>query len=212
MARGQKQKADEQMSRVNNMGDAFMGSAGEQQQELNSQRQTLSSGAAKQMGSTGMNMGEYEGFDPETLAAITGSTMSATAAPFAAAEGQINRNAAISGNQAGVAGGQTELALQKGIAGGDAARQVQMANAGMKVQNATFAADQRQKGLDMLNDVYKTNAGIRGGNVQAGVDLMGQGVGSVNARGMDQGWTGGFKNVAEGLGSIFQPVKVPGQK
>jgi hypothetical protein len=76
---------------------------------------------------------------------------------FGSAAGQINRQAARTGNNAGTAGQLDTLAQQKGIAGGEAA-------GGVQIQNANYANQQRMSGLNLLNSLYGTNVGAQTAN------------------------------------------------
>src|ERR1700677_3410027 len=96
------------------------------------------------------NLVNSKGYDPATLAAITNASMGANNAAFSGAAGQINRQAARSGNEGGTAGQQDTLAMNKGIAGGQAAGDVQIAN-------ANFQNQQKMAGLNMLGSMYGTN-------------------------------------------------------
>lgn len=71
-------------------------------------------------------------------------------AAFGDAAGQINRNAALTKNPAGVTEGLDTLAMNKGLAGGQEAGNIQ-------IQNADFANQQRLSGLNLLNSLYGTN-------------------------------------------------------
>lgn len=108
-----------------------------------------------------------QGYDPTTLAAITNAGMGGVNAAFGGAAGQINRQAARTGNTAGVAGNLDTLAQNKGIAGGQEA-------GGIQEQNANFANQQRMAGLNLLNSLYGTNLsaqtaneGIQTGDINA---------------------------------------------
>lgn len=130
-----------------------------------------------------------QGFDPSTLSAITNAGMGGVNAAFGDASGQINRNAARSGNTAGVAGQQDTLAQKKGIAGGQEAGDIQ-------IQNANFANSQRMAGLNMLNSLYGTN-------VNAGLGQQQNQTANINAQaGASTDWTKGFKDVMTGVGAI----------
>jgi hypothetical protein len=97
------------------------------------------------------------GYDPATLGAITNAGMGGVNAAFGDAAGQVNRNAARSGNAAGVGGNLDTLARDKGIAGGQEAGDIQ-------IQNAQFQNQQRMAGLNLLNSLYATNVGAQTGN------------------------------------------------
>jgi hypothetical protein len=104
-----------------------------------------------------------QGFDPNTLSSITNAGMGGVNAAFGGAAGQINRQAARTGNTAGTAGQLDTLAQNKGIAGGQEAGNIQ-------IQNADFANQQRMSGLNLLNSLYGTNIGAQTANegVQTG--------------------------------------------
>ena len=77
-----------------------------------------------------------KGYDPATLAAITNAGMGGVNAAFGSAGADINLTTARTGNQANTAGAQDALAMNKGVAGGQEAGQIQ-------IQNADFQNQQR---------------------------------------------------------------------
>lgn len=93
-----------------------------------------------------------KGYDPATLGAITNAGMGATNAAFNNAQSQVARNTARTKNQASDAGQQDVLARERGIAGGQEAGNIQMAN-------ADFANQQRTQGLNLLQGMYGINTG-----------------------------------------------------
>jgi hypothetical protein len=93
-----------------------------------------------------------QGYDPATLGAITNAGMGATNAAFNNAGSQIARNTARTKNQASDAAQQDVLAQQRGIAGGQEAGQIQMANQAFKTQ-------QQQQGLNLMSGMYGANLG-----------------------------------------------------
>lgn len=124
-----------------------------------------------------------KGHDPATLGAITNAGMGGVNAAFGSAAGQVNRNAAKTGNSAGKAGQLDTLAQDKGIAGGQEAGDIQ-------IQNANFANQQRTQGLNMLNSLYGTNVGSQSANLNSQIVAS-------------PGWTSAFHDVTSGIGSLI---------
>src|SRR5271168_3911024 len=133
-----------------------------------------------------------QGFDPTTLSAITNGGIGAVNAAFGGAAGQINRQAARTGNTAGTAGQLDTLAQNKGIAGGQEAGNIE-------VGNAQFANQQRLQGLNLLGSLYGTNVGAQTANegVQTG-DINAQ---TAAGPGWMQNRTGILGAVQQGVGS-----------
>ena len=128
-----------------------------------------------------------QGYDPTTLAAITNAGMGGVNAAFGGAAGQINRQAARTGNTAGVAGNLDTLAQNKGIAGGQEA-------GGIQEQNANFANQQRMAGLNLLGSLYGTNVGAQTAN--EGVQT-----GDINAQtSASPGWVQNLTGILGALG------------
>ena len=127
-----------------------------------------------------------QGYDPATLGAITNAGMGGVNSAFGSAAGQVNRNAARSGNEAGTAGQLDTLAQQKGNAGGQEAGNIQ-------IQNANFQNQQRMAGLNVLNSLYGTNT-----NAQLG--QQGNQTSNINAQTTaSPGW-------AQTLGGVLSAV------
>jgi hypothetical protein len=108
-----------------------------------------------------------QGYDPTTLSAITNAGMGGVNAAFGGAAGQVNRQAARTGNTAGTAGQLDTLAQNKGIAGGQEAGNIE-------IGNAQFANQQRMQGLNLLGSLYgmntsaqTANEGIQTGDINA---------------------------------------------
>jgi hypothetical protein len=104
-----------------------------------------------------------KGYDPATLSAINNASIGGVNSAFGDATGQIKRNAAVTGNNAGVGANLDAAAMDKGIAGGEAA-------GGVQIQNANFQNQQRMSGLNLLNSMYGQNVNAQTGNegVQTG--------------------------------------------
>jgi hypothetical protein len=175
--RGQKQAADAQRTASNAKGDQFLSNATGELGTLTDQASTLMNG--------GLDLSQMKGFDPSTMASITGNTMGAAVSPFNSAQGQIKRNAALRGNSAGIGEDLTALAGAKSRATAPAAQSTQLANTDFKMQNYN-------KGLDLTSGLYGTN-------VNAGEGFYGMAPGLLNARAAGGGWSQGFKDV---LGSV----------
>lgn len=188
MARGQKQQADTQLGLQNQQAAQYASNASQELGPLNDTANQL-------IKSKGVDLNGISGFDPATMAAMTGSTMGAVNSPFAGAEAGIKRDAAIKGNDAGVGGGLTQLALDKGIAGGQAAQGLKLSDTAFKLNNADIAAQERNKGLDILQQLYGTNT-------QASTNLQGNAPGLLQGRAAGGGWAQGFGSVLGGIGSI----------
>lgn len=134
-----------------------------------------------------------KGYDPATLSAITSAGMGATTAPFNAAEGQIQREAARTQNPAGTAGSLDALAMDQGIAGGKTAE-------GIQIDNANFQNQQRMAGLNLLNSIYNTN-------VQGQQGMATAQTGNINAQtNASPGWAQTFGQVLNGVGGVFKPA------
>lgn len=150
-------------------------------QQANSEFGPLSSQASNLINSTG--------YDPATLGAITNAGMGATEAPFNSASGQINRQAAKSGDTASTAGSQDQLALQKGVASGQEAGNIE-------TQNANFANNQRLTGLNLLNSLY-------GQNVAAQMGQQASQTSNINAQtAASPGWAQTLGGVLSGVGGL----------
>lgn len=119
--------------------------------------------------------------------------MGAVNAEFGDAENQLNRSVARTGNPAGIGGQLDALARSKGVAGGKAAGDVQIANANERDKL-------RAQGLDLMNSMYGTNVG-------ASNQLYGLGPSTLQARAAGPGWSQGFKDV---LSSVNPAGKVGG--
>jgi hypothetical protein len=114
-------------------------------------------GAYGPLNSQAQQLISSKGYDPATLAAITNAGMGGVNAAFGGASSQIARQGAKSGNTAGVAANQDTLAQEKGIAGGEEAGNIQIAN-------QAFGNQQRMAGLNLLNSLYGTNVSAQTGN------------------------------------------------
>lgn len=173
MARGQAQAADTQIG-INRKAAGTAGeNAGKDYGALNEQAQGL-------INSTG--------YDPATLGAITNAGMGGVNAAFGDAENQLNRSVATSRNPAGTGAQLDALARSKGIAGGEEAGKIQIANAGERERK-------RSMGLDLLNSMYGTETGKQ-------VSLSGQVPGLLSGRAAGGGWAQGFHDVLTGIGSL----------
>jgi hypothetical protein len=116
--------------------------------------------ATGELGTLGTQAGSLinsQGHDPQTLSAITNAGIGGVNAAFGGAAGQINRQAGRTGATAGTAGQLDTLAMNKGIAGGQEAGNIEM-------ENAQFANNQRMAGLNLLNSLYGTNVNAQIGN------------------------------------------------
>ena len=135
-----------------------------------------------------------QGFDPNTLSSITNAGMGGVNAAFGGAAGQINRQAARTGNTAGTAGQLDTLAQNKGIAGGQEAGNIQ-------IQNADFANQQRMSGLNLLNSLYGTNIGAQTAN--EGVQT-----GDINAQtAAGPGWVQNLTGILSAVNGVAAPRK-----
>lgn len=132
-----------------------------------------------------MSLVNSPGFDPATLSAITNAGMGGVNAAFGDAGNQLQRSAATAGNPAGIGGQLDALARSKGIAGGQEAGNIQIAN---QQEKDTL----RKQGLDLLNSLYGTNVG-------AETSLYGLGPGTLQARAAGPGWAQGFSDVLGGI-------------
>lgn len=175
MARGQAKASDQQRSITNTAAAGYGSTAAGELGPL--------SAGAKDLTSS-------EGFDPATLSAITNAGMGGVNAAFGSAKGDIQRNAGIRGNSANVGGDLDTLAMDKGIAGGKEAGDIQ-------IQNAQFKAAQRAKGLDILNSLYGTNVG-------ASTSLYGQAPDLLKARAANPSLAQDFGAVLGGIGGLFK--------
>lgn len=138
-----------------------------------------------------------KGYDPATLAAITNAGMGGVNAAFGSAGADINRTTARTGNQANTAGAQDALAMNKGVAGGQEAGQIQ-------IQNADFQNQQRMAGLNLLNSLYNTN-------VQGQQGMTTAQTGDINAQtNASPGWVQSLTGVLNGVGGLINPVTIPG--
>lgn len=180
MARGQAGQADDQRGLTNNLGYGLSASATSELPQLQTQATSL------------MNS---QGYDPTTLSAITNAGMGGVNAAFGDAGSQIKRNAAVTGNTAGVTEGLDNLAMKKGIAGGQEAGNIQLANADFKNQ-------QRTQGIDLLNSLYGTN-------LNAANSLYNQGTGDLSTRAAGGGWAQGLQSVLTGVGSLLPKPAPP---
>jgi hypothetical protein len=121
--------------------------------EAQAAQKTAGNNAATSFGPLNAGANELvnsQGFDPTTLAAITNAGMGGVNANFGSAAGQVQRTAARSKNPAAVAENLDTLAQDKGIAGGQEAGNIQIANEQFKNQ-------QRTQGLNLLNSMYGTS-------------------------------------------------------
>jgi len=134
-----------------------------------------------------------QGYAPADLAAITNAGMGGVNAAFGTASDQVARTAARSGNPASVGAEQDALARSKGIAGGQEAGNIQIANAQEK-------DTQRQQGLNLLNSLYGTQVGAQ-------TNLLGLGPGTLNARAAGQSGAQDFASIMKGISSV---AAVPG--
>jgi hypothetical protein len=174
MSRAATSEAKNQLNTTNKV-------AGQNQANAQSSFNTLQPAANSLVNSTG--------YDPATLGAITNASMGASNAAFGTAADQIQRNAAQTHNPAGVAGQLDALAQQKGIAGGTAAGNVQIANAQEK-------DTQRQQGLSLLNSLYGTSLG----NSTA---MYGQAAPVINAQtNASPGWAQTTGQLLTAIGSV----------
>lgn len=159
MAKGQSQKADTQLGLTNNVAATYGKNAAGMLPGLTSQANSLINNT---------------GYDPATLSAITNAGMGGVNAAFGDASGEIKRNAAITKNPASTAASFDALARSKGIAGGQEAGNVQIANAAERDRLRT-------QGLDLLNSLYGTNVG-------ASNQAYGFGPATLNARAAGGSW------------------------
>lgn len=173
MARGQAQAAGNQLNKTNTAAAGYGANA---------------SGLFGTLSDTGRSLVNSTGFDPATLSAITNAGMGGVNASFGDAENQLKRSVAGSGNPAGIGGQLDALARSKGIAGGEEAGNIQIANAAERDKL-------RQQGLDLMNSLYGTNVG-------ASTQLYGMGPSTLQARAAGGGWSQGFKDVLQGVGGL----------
>src|ERR1700676_151259 len=139
-----------------------------------------------------------QGYDPQTLSAITNAGMGGVNAAFGGASGQINRQAARTGATAGTAGQLDTLAMNKGIAGGQEAGNIETGN-------AAFANQQRMSGLNLLSSLYGMNTGAQTANegIQTG-DINAQ---TQAGRGWMQNLTGLLGAASQGAGAAVGAAK-----
>lgn len=109
------------------------------------------------------NLVNSQGYDPNTLAAITNAGIGGVNSAFGSAAGQVNRNAARTKNTAGVGGQLDALAMDKGRAGGAEAGDI-------AIQNANFKNQQRTQGLNLLNSEYGVSSGQQAPLISAQTD------------------------------------------
>lgn len=134
-----------------------------------------------------------KGYDPSTLSAITNAGMGSVNSAFGSAGGDIKRTAARTGNTAGVAGQLDTLAQNKGIAGGQEAGNINIAN-------ADFANQQRMAGLNLMNSLY-------GQNVNAQLGQQGNQTQNINAQtAASPGWAQTLNQVLSGVGGVVKAV------
>jgi hypothetical protein len=177
MARGQKQAADTQLATTDSAGSKALSNATGELGTLTDQASTLMNG--------GLDLSSLKGYDPATMASITGNTMGAAVAPFNSAAGQINRNAAIRGNSAGTGEDLTALAAAKSRATSPAAQSTQLANTDFKTNNYLT-------GLNLENSLLGNQTG-------AATSFYGMGPSTLQSRAAGGGWAQGFGDV---LGSV----------
>lgn len=125
------------------------------------------------------------GYDPTTLSAITNAGIGGVNSAFGSAGGQINRNAAIRKNPAGTAGQLDELAMNKGVAGGQEAGDI-------RIQNADFQNKQKMAGINLLSSLYGANQGQEVPAINAGTAA-------------NTNWTQGLNNVLSGVSGFVKP-------
>lgn len=151
---------------------------------------TTSGNAASEFGPLSAQAGKLinsPGYDPTTLAAITNAGMGGVNSAFGDASGKIQRNAAMNKNEAGTAGQLDALAMQKGVAGGREAGDIQM-------QNAGFQNQQRMAGVNLLNSMYGTNTGAVTPAINAETSAS-------------PGWAQTATGLMSGVGGMFAPRK-----
>lgn len=176
MARGQAGKADTQLGITNTAAKGYAGTAAGELGPLTAGAETLVNSS---------------GYDPATLGAITNAGIGGVNAAYGDAGGQIRRTAAASKNPADINSSLDALALNKGIAGGQEAGNIQMGN-------AAFKARQNLEGLNLMSSLYGTNVG-------ASNQLYGMGPSTLGARAAGGGWAQGFGDV---LGALVPKVNV----
>ena len=138
-----------------------------------------------------------QGYDPATLSAITNAGMGAVNASFGDTANQINRNAAVTRNPASVNASLDANAINKGVASGQEAGNIQMANAQEKDQ-------QRALGLQLMQGLYGTNVGAQTSD-------LGMGPSTLQARAAGGGWSQGFKDVLTGIGGLASGAAAAGK-
>src|SRR5437868_1748597 len=106
MARGQSQKADDQLKKTNAIGD--------QQNAAASEIGGFTEPRYKTVSDTGY-------FSPAEEASATNSVMGGATAPFESAKFEANNTAARTNNAADLTANQDELALREGRTAGEAA-------------------------------------------------------------------------------------------
>lgn len=170
------------------------------------QAQATAAGNAATYGSrAGGELGQLEpqaqslvnspGYDPATLSAITNAGMGGVNAAFGSASGDLKRTAARTNNPSSMAGAEDKLAMDRGVAGGQEAGDIQ-------IQNAGFQNQQRMAGLNLLNSLYNTN-------VQGQQGMTTAQTGDINAQtNASPGWAQTLGGVLSGVGGVIQPVKV----
>lgn len=176
MARGQAQAADTQIGLNRNAAAGYGKSAGGFQNQLSEEANKLINS---------------QGFDPQTLGAITNAGMGAVNATYGAAGDKAARMAATSGNPASIGALEDELARGKGEAAGKEAGDIQ-------IQNALFKAQQQKQGQDILANLFGTDVGAQ-------TSLYGQVPGLLGGRAAGGGWTQGFKDVLSGITGHLGP-------
>lgn len=174
MAKGQKEAADKQLGLTNNIASGYG---------------TTAAGEGSAVAGGANNLIDSEGFDPTTLSAITNAGMGGVNAAAGSAGGQIQRDAARTKNPAGTAGALDTLAIDKGVAGGKEAGDIQ-------IQNAQFKNQQRTQGLNLLNNQYGTN-------VDASSKLYGMGAPTLQARAAGKS---GVEQAADLVGAVGKVV------
>lgn len=165
MARGQAGAADRQRALTNQVAGSQLGQANALEAGLIPKYESM------------MN----EGYRPEELNAMRTAGLGSEAAAFDTAGWQAGNRAARTGNAAGVGAEESQLARDKGVAMGDEAAKIEMANANARLANRRFALE--------------GESGLFGENQRGMESLYGMSPALLQARAAGPGWTQGFKDV-----------------
>ena len=174
MAKGQAQAASNQLKLTNSVA----GQQGQNASSLYSGLQPIYQAET-----------QSQGYSPTQLSSVTNQGMGAVNSSFGNAQQNLRNTAARTRNQAGVTANADALARERGIAGGQEAGDIQIAN-------ANYANQQRQAGLAGLGSLFGESLGSMD-------TLYGMGAPTLNARAAGGSWMQNTLGpLLTGLGSL----------